>query len=219
MQVTGKMEHVPVFFTRTSLRGTRRNRSRGGPVTGIMGPMRTRPARPPAPRIAGAAGAALAVGLLLALTACSGDDPGQAQDQPPGTSGSATSGAPSPGATSSTAAGDRGYPDFEPENYGYRLEVLCYCPQVGTVRIEVKDGEVASATSAGGRGVKKGAPAPDFARLTINDIIAIANDPAVDEVEVTWPDGQDHPAVVAVDRLADAVDDEVIYTIKAVQVR
>ena len=181
--------------------------------------MRSRHVHSPLPRLRGAAGAALAASLLLALTAC-GDDADEARDQGSGTSSSATSDTASPGSTSSGAADDRGYPDFEPADYVYRLEVLCYCPQIGAVRIEVKDGKVVSATSVGdGRGVTKGAQAPDFARLTINDIIAIANDPTVDEVEVTWPDGQDYPSVVDVDRLANAVDDEVTYTIKAVRVR
>ncbi|MFC5727927.1 MULTISPECIES: DUF6174 domain-containing protein [Nocardioides] len=177
--------------------------------------MRTRPTG--RARLQGTALAPLAAGLLLALTGCGGDGGGRAEDQ--STSSSTASAAPTPGTTSSTAADDGRYPEFGPEDYVYRLEVLCFCPQVGAVRIEVEDGEVTAATSAGGPGVKKGTPAPDFARLTINDIIAVANDPAVDEVEVTWPDGQAHPSVVEVDRLANAVDDEVTYTIKAVRVR
>lgn len=111
----------------------------------------------------------------------------------------------------------RDYPDFEPANYSYRLEVLCYCPQVGAVRVTVKDGKVTEAISTTGEA--RGQAAPEFARLSINDIIARANDPQVDEAEVTWPTGQDHPSVVILDQLRMATDDEVTYTIKDVRIR
>ncbi|MFC7502605.1 DUF6174 domain-containing protein [Nocardioides sp. GCM10030258] len=121
-----------------------------------------------------------------------------------------------PSATQDPPSAVRDYPDFAPQDYTYRLEVLCYCPQVGAVRVTVKDGKVTEAISTSGEA--KGQAAPEFARLSINDIIARANDPQVDEAEVTWPTGQDHPSVVALDQLRMATDDEVTYTIKDVAV-
>ncbi|MCX6401950.1 MAG: DUF6174 domain-containing protein [Propionibacteriales bacterium] len=151
--------------------------------------------------------AALAVGLALAVAACGRENDAATDDVTPQGQASPTA-SPSPDA--------RDYPDFAPTNYTYRLEVLCYCPQIGAVRVTVKDGKVTEAKSITGEA--KGQDAPEFARLTINDIIARANDPQIDEVEVTWPAGQDHPSVVALDHLELAVDDEVTYTIKNVTV-
>ena len=98
----------------------------------------------------------------------------------------------------------------------YRLEVLCYCPQVGAVRVTVVDGEVASATTLTGPG--RGKDAPEYARLTIADILEKANALGPDGAEVVWPDGQDHPSSVALDPVERAVDDEVTYTIGRVRV-
>ena len=193
-----------------------------------MSPMRIRRRRPP---LRVRAAATVAVGLLLGstgLAGCGGGDD-SAQDPAGTASESAASSSTTSSATSSatgtatagsssTDAG-RDYPEFAPQDYVYRLEVLCYCPQVGAVRVKVAGGKVASATTlGGGRGARKGAPAPDFARLTINQVIAMANSPKPDKVEVTWPDGQDYPSVVEVDHVANATDDEVTYTIKRVRV-
>lgn len=158
-------------------------------------------------------GAALATGLA----ACGSDDDGVARDAGGASESSAspdsTDTGDSPGGGSPSASA---WPEFAPTDYTYRLEVLCFCPQVGQVQVRVVDGEVAAARSV--TGPAKGRPAPVFARLTINDIIAKANDPAVAEAEVVWPDGQDHPTSVAIDQIENAIDDEVTYTIKAVQV-
>lgn len=182
--------------------------------------------RPPSvvpPRSAGLVAAALAA-LLLALTACAHESDTVASDD----TGATTE--PTDGQTDEQTGGQTGGPDdqadptggrtFSEPDYVYRLEVLCYCPQVGAVRVVVADGEVVRATTlGGGRGFTKGQPAPEFARLTINDVIDRADDPAADHVEVTWPEGQEWPSVVAIDHLAGAVDDEVTYTIKNVRVR
>jgi hypothetical protein len=162
--------------------------------------------------------ATLVVVLLAGLTACAREnDEETVHDEATTPSATASTGDE---ATGSASGGPGTYPLFAPEDYVYRLEVICFCPQVGAVRVEVADGEVVSArTLRGGRGVTKGAEAPDFARLTINDVIEIANDPSASSVEVTWPDGQDYPSVVDVDRIERATDDEVTYTIKNVRVR
>ena len=161
------------------------------------------------------AGLATAVVLVASLTACGheNDDAIARDDSSPATSPATATTTPPAG------LGQGAYPDFAPPDYTFRLEVLCFCPQVGAVRVEVRDGKVVSATTLGsGRAVRKGAEAPAYARKTINDLVAIANDPTASSVKVVWPDGQDYPSSVAVDRMADATDDEVTYIVKNVRV-
>lgn len=161
----------------------------------------------------------LAVLLALGMSACGREDDEQAAD-PAGD-------APSSGTTTGDSTGDPTgdptddpttgqWPDFAATDYTYRLEVLCFCPLTGPLRVTVADGEVTSATRLTKPG--KGRQAPDFARLTINDLIAKANDPAIFEAEVTWPAGTDHPTKLTIDQIENAVDDEVTYTISNVQV-
>ncbi|KRC54825.1 MULTISPECIES: DUF6174 domain-containing protein [unclassified Nocardioides] len=148
---------------------------------------------------------ALTAVLALGLSACSHEDDATASD-PTGTD-------PSPTVTDDGAPT---WPTFAPADYTYRLEVMCFCPMTGPVEVTVADGEVVSAT--GLRNPGKGRPAPEFLRLTINDVIAKANDPSVAKADVTWPDGQDHPSRVAIDQIENAVDDEVTYVIRDVRV-
>jgi hypothetical protein len=170
------------------------------------------------PTAARATLAALTVPLLLTASACSKEsdraaDRTTASASPSaGETSTATTGSSDPTGTTGTGA----YPAYAPQDYSYQLEVLCYCPQVGTVEVVVRDGEVTDAMSLDGP--TAGRPAPEFARLTIDEIIAMANDPQVAKARVEWPDGQDHPSSVMLDRIAQAVDDEVTYTIKAVAV-
>lgn len=149
----------------------------------------------------------LAALLALGLSACGGDDQEKAADP--------ASDTPSSG-TASDDPSTKQWPEFEATDYTYRLEVLCFCPMTGPLEVRVADGEVTSATRLEKPG--KGKQAPGFVRLSINDIIAKANDPSVHEAEVTWPDGTDHPTKVAIDQIENAVDDEVTYTISDVQV-
>lgn len=153
----------------------------------------------------------LAALLALGLSACGREDDEKAADE--------ASDAPSSGTTTDDATDDpaaQQWPDFAATDYTYRLEVLCFCPMTGPLQVKVTDGEVASATRLQKPG--KGKQAPAFVRLSINDIIAKANDPSVFEADVTWPDGADHPTKVAIDQIETAVDDEVTYTISNVQV-
>lgn len=176
------------------------NPAAGPRVPGIMSTMRTRCLLPMAAVLTGAL-----------LTACGHEDDDTARDS--ASASARAEGGKTGGSEGSTTA----WPDFAPTSYVYRLEVLCFCPLVGPLRVTVEDGEVTSAIILGGE--KKGEEAPDFARLTINDVIARANDPQVAEAEVTWPAGQAHPTTVAIDQIERATDDEVTYTIRDVQVR
>ena len=146
--------------------------------------------------------AAAALALTAALAGC-GSGEQHAHDSTP-------SSPSSPGGTPSAGS----YPTYAPSSYSYRLRVLCYCPVVGPVDVTVKDGQVASALVAAG--AHKGEDAPAYTRKTINDLIAIANDPKSGDVEVTWPAGADAPTKIAVNPIRMAADAGVTYTIRDV---
>ena len=162
----------------------------------------------------------LAAALLaaLALTGCSGDD-GDDTATDPG-SDTSTEGTP----TASPTVGS--YPAFEAESYAYTLHVSCFCPDAGVpVRVTVENGKVADAVygddSAGGKGsgAKEGDPAPDYWRLTINEIIAELNAATnAENVRVVWPEEQDYPSEVSIDQSAQIADEEIGYTISDVEV-
>ncbi|MFB9765223.1 DUF6174 domain-containing protein [Nocardioides kongjuensis] len=155
---------------------------------------------------AAAVTAALTLPLLLATSACSHESDRAADPTPAAASSTATA----------TQSATPSYPTFAAQDYSYHLEVLCFCPQLGTVEVVVRDGKVTEATSLDGP--QAGVAAPDFAWLSIDDILAQAHAPGIAKAKIDWPDGQDHPGSVMIDRIAQGVDDEVTYTIKDVQV-
>lgn len=148
--------------------------------------------------------AALAASLPV-LAACGGDDTTADDPQTTPSSGSSV-----PSGTPTT---------IEPTSYTYRLQAICYCPLTAPVDVTVEDGEVVSAVWAkGGHGLTKGDDAPKTLWLTIDDILARAADPKVDDADVDWPEGADYPSRVAIDPIKNAMDDEVTYVIKDVSV-
>jgi ABC-type glycerol-3-phosphate transport system substrate-binding protein len=156
---------------------------------------------------------AAAAALSIAVAACATD-----REPEHGTSTAATeTGTPSPSPSGSTTGTH--YPAFGPENYTFRLVVTCFCAGAGVpIQVTVVEASVADASyAADGGGVTAGEPAGEVFRLSINDVIDAASDPTVDHVDVDWPDGQDYPTSVHVDRAADATDDDVIYAISDVQ--
>jgi hypothetical protein len=113
------------------------------------------------------------------------------------------------------------YPLFQPRDYAYTLTLACYCVDAGEpLRITVSGGGATDAVyltdSAAG---PAGTPAEDRMRVTINDIIGAANDPAYGLVSISWPAGQAYPSGVRLDPIKDAIDDEVGYTLSDVEVR
>ncbi|QYJ02476.1 hypothetical protein KUV85_08995 [Nocardioides panacisoli] len=135
------------------------------------------------------------------------------EDAKTGSSGPETTGTPEP----PTPSVDEDA--FTETDYRYVLERSCYCPFTVPVTVTVADGEVTSAVAReSSRTVKKGDPAPDSHRLTIADIIEIAEDPE-QRAEVDWPDDQDWPDRVRTDQVEGAVDDEVTYVIGQVRIR
>jgi hypothetical protein len=172
---------------------------------------------------------AAALVLPLALTACGSDNghdvasdatPTSATSTPtPSPTASATASptaSPTSSPTSSPTVGS--YPAFAPTDYTFTLSVGCFCMDSGTpITVTVVDGKVITAVyakdSTGRGGASAGKPADQRYWMTINDIIAKANDTTADRVTVDWPAGQDYPNQVFVDQHKDMADDEISYTI------
>lgn len=157
----------------------------------------------------------LAAALLavLALSSCS-DDGGDDKATDPG-SDTSPEGTPTASPTVGT------YPAFAAEDYSYTLHVSCFCPDAGApIRVTVRDGGVAEAVfGQKGPGHQKGDPAPDFWKLTIDEIIDELNAATqAESVRVVWPEGQDYPSEVSIDQSAQIADEEIGYRISNVEV-
>jgi len=160
--------------------------------------------------------------LPLSLAACGSSDGDHdvATDPVPSSFTPAT---PTPTPTPSVAPTTGTYPEFAPTDYTYELTVSCFCMASRTpIQITVADGQVVGATFGkghSGRGQVQSGDAVDPAfALTINDVIARANDTKAASVKVDWPAGQDYPNSVYVDGSKQIADDEIGYTIANVQV-
>ncbi len=95
------------------------------------------------------------------------------------------------------------YPAYPFTDYAYTLRLSCFCPNAGApYRINVQDGEVTQVSHKGD------VVTAEWLNLTLNDIIAAANDAGAHEVNVRWPQGQDHPTSVWVDQSRLMVDEE-----------
>ena len=156
--------------------------------------------------------------LLLGLAGCGSGDDDQVVSDPGPTS--ATSATTTPTTPSPTVGS---YPEFAPTDYTYVLTVQCFCASAGTpMAVTVAGGEVVDAAYTlddTGRGsAQAGDPPDDAFRLTINDVIAKANDTTAARVTVDWPAGQDYPNSVFVDQDLQMADEEVGYTISDVHV-
>ena len=183
----------------------------------------------PTPRPTRMRSIALSVAALLvplSLAGCGSGDDGDdvANDPAPATATSSPSptSSPTPSPTAAPTVGT--YPEFEPADYTFELTVSCFCMGAGApIEVTVANAEVVGAVygmdSSGGRhDIKAGDPADKSFWLTINDVIEKANDIEADRVTVDWPDGQDYPNSVVVDRKKSMADDEVGYTIANVQI-
>lgn len=110
------------------------------------------------------------------------------------------------------------WPAFGTDDYTYTLRVTCFCPDAGVpVRVTVRDGKaVAAVFVRGGRGHTAGEDAGDWMRVTIDDVIDVANDRRAYRVRVRWPEAQAYPSSVYVDLNANGADDETSYSVRDV---
>lgn len=152
--------------------------------------------------------------LTLLVGGCGGTDE-VARDEP---SPVPTTGEPAP-----TDPPDDG--GFAPSDYDFTLTTSCFCAYGGVpVRVSVRGDSVTTAVFArsGGRGgAVRGEAAPESLVLTIEDVLARAEearDQGAAEVRVEWPDGSDHPTEVWIDRDERMVDEELGWTISRVDV-
>jgi hypothetical protein len=165
---------------------------------------------------------AAALLLPLALAGCGSDDGEVAADPAPTSSTSGTSSAtPTASPTASPTVGS--YPEFAPTDYTFQLTVGCFCMGAGApIVVTVTDGEAVGAAYAQDDTGRGGAQAGDQADqrywMTINDVIAAANNTSAQKVTVDWPAGQEYPNQVFVDKNKQVADDEISYSIQDVQV-
>jgi hypothetical protein len=139
----------------------------------------------------------------LALAGCGSDD-GRVVATDPAATTTPASRAPTASPTPSPTVGS--YPEFAPSDYTFQLTVQCFCAGAGSpVSVVVADSQVVGTGDS-------------LHGLSINDIIARANDTSADTVKVDWPAGQDYPTSVYVDRRKEVADDEIGYTIGDVEI-
>lgn len=105
-------------------------------------------------------------------------------------------------------------------HYRYTLNIACFCPfaQDMPLTVEVRDGEVVSITKADGSPVAPGDPAfEEYTRYaTIDRIFSELKtnlDGAADEVKVTYNPSHGYPTQIDIDRIKNAIDDELYLTI------
>lgn len=156
--------------------------------------------------------AILALALTATLAACGSET--DAGDDVTG-QGETTSQSPEGAPT------DPPWPEFGAADYTFVYSRSCYCPDATTkIQVTVVGGTPTHATYAeSGPGFKKGNPAEaPLHKITIADIIDEANSDDADTIEVTWPEGQEWPSKVFIDRIERAVDDEVTFEIHSVEV-
>jgi major membrane immunogen (membrane-anchored lipoprotein) len=158
--------------------------------------------------------AALTLAAALLLAGCGSDT---TADSPTAVDPTTTSTTPETPTTPPTVGS---YPSYEPQDYAYTLHVTCFCAGTESgIRITVEDGKVTDAVYADdSRGIRAGAEAPGYRRLTIDDVIDAANNTLAAQVDVTWPAGQDYPRNVYVDLSKNIADEEIGYAISDVTV-
>lgn len=166
-------------------------------------------------RVTSRALATLASGALaLGLAGCAGEDD-VARDEP----------APAVSPSSEPAPSDEPDDGFAPSTYSYTLRISCYCPYAAVpVRVSVEGDSVVDAVfeRGGGRGgASRGEQAPELLRLSIEDVLAAAEEAraaGAHEVTVEWPEDSESPTEVYIDRNEMAMDEEVGYTISDLDV-
>jgi hypothetical protein len=165
---------------------------------------------------------ALALLLVMSLTACGSDGGTTATDtSPTGPSPTdRTTHTAEPSPTAPTVEPKPGsLPDFPYQDYAYTLEMRCFCANFDQkYRITVAGGEVSEVTWAtDGVGHEIGDPVADeYLHVTIQDIIDQGNDPEAAQVDVAWPPGQAWPDSVYVDKDKTVADEEVTWMISEV---
>ncbi len=104
--------------------------------------------------------------------------------------------------------------------YRYTLDIDCFCPW-GRFDVVVRNGEVVQARRVGSGGVGGSGQPPGA--LTIDGLFTVvsqarsSSSPAAN-VTVSYDERYGYPQRISIDRIADAVDDEISYTVSDFQV-
>jgi len=150
--------------------------------------------------------AALLVVAVAALAAC-----GQAAT--PGATPAVASTAtaePVPGLTEADAVSYALWQLAGPADYRFTVDVQCFCPAAQPVEVTVRDGAVISVKPSPPEFWSEVVvPVPDLFRL-VGELRGTA-----DVVDVTYDAEAGYPTTIAVDRITEAVDDEVSYVVTA----
>ena len=100
-------------------------------------------------------------------------------------------------------------------HYRFDLTISCFCPfrDIIPVTVEVKDGQIVSMTDVSGQPLREEFRATFEQAATIESLFAIAeeNIANADKVSVTYDATYGFPTSIVVDRITQAVDDEISY--------
>jgi hypothetical protein len=100
-------------------------------------------------------------------------------------------------------------------HYRFNLTIACFCPfrEVMPVTVEVKDGQIVSMLDAQGKPLDENFRATFEQAGTIEALFAVAEENLAnaDKVEITYDGTYGFPASIVVDRIKQAVDDEISY--------
>jgi len=115
----------------------------------------------------------------------------------------------------------------QPPHYRYRLRAVCFCPREEPVWIEVRGGQTVAITDGA-----TGEPVTAARKESLENVNTVeklfawieqvgrpapGTGPAPDEMEVSYDATLGYPTRIAIDAIADAVDDEFTYLITALE--
>lgn len=154
------------------------------------------------------AGLVRAAALLAAATALAACGQATTTAVPPAATSSPSESEPIPGLNAAdTVAHDR-WQSAALGDYRFTVDVRCFCPGSKPVEVTVRDGEVVSLEPAPPEFWSEVVvPVPDLFRL-VGDLRGSA-----DVVDVTYDSELGYPTTIAVDRITEAIDDEVSYVV------
>lgn len=116
-------------------------------------------------------------------------------------------------------------PDFAPQNYTYIFGAGCCRSAIQQIEVVVSNGEVVSAEYVGRRitsgrsasSLNTSTEVPAQFRVSIQDMIDEAN-AAQGSLQVDWPEDQDWPNSIYIDKNERIADEEVTYQIHMVNI-
>lgn len=122
--------------------------------------------------------------------------------------------------STSVAQGPRAtWADAGIDAYTITIERMCFCPDVGPYEVTVEDGEAVSVTKDG-----DDVPLDDASLatwpLTVEDLFAEGDEAerTADEVTIVYDETLGYPTKIFIDRIENAIDDEMSYVVRDLQV-